>query len=79
MHPFISGIQTHALTASARAKDAVERLAAWAEAGRNPEPDERGSYSTEMVVIISAIVLLALTIVAIIVKKTVDKANSINF
>lgn len=40
---------------------------------------ERGSSSAETAVIIAAIVLLAVTVITIIGKKVIDKANSISF
>jgi len=40
---------------------------------------ERGSSSAETAVIIAAIVLLAATVITIIGKKVIDKANSISF
>lgn len=40
---------------------------------------ERGSSSTETAVIIAAIVVIAATVITIIGKKVIDKANSISF
>lgn len=49
-------------------------------AERMAEQDrERGSSSAETAVIIAAIVLIAVTVITIIGKKVIDKANSISF
>jgi hypothetical protein len=71
--------QDLALSAFVRTRNAAARLTGWAEAHTDHDGDERGSYSTEMVVIVAALVVLAVSIVAIIAKKALDKANSISF
>jgi len=67
-----------ALAAFVRARTTVTQLTIWAETRADPDADERGS-STETVVLIAGFVLLAVAVVAIITKKVLDKANSINF
>lgn len=77
----IAGIQQHALTAYARAHAACCRLTDWALERSRPyeDGDDAGNYSTEMVVIIAGVVVLAIAVVAVISKKVLDKANSLNF
>jgi hypothetical protein len=67
----------HALATLTRAQCALHQLENWAKDNADPKR-ERGSYSTEMTVVIAAIVLLAIAVVAIIAKKVLDKANSIS-
>lgn len=67
-----------ALAASVRARTTATQLITWAETRTDPDADERGS-STETVVLIAGFVLLAVAVVAILTKKVLDKANSINF
>jgi len=43
------------------------------------ERDERGSSTTETVLIIAGLAVLALTVLAVIGKKVLDKADSISF
>jgi hypothetical protein len=73
----------HVLSAIGRAHSAYLALAEWASAQRvqpgDGEQEEAGNYSTEMVVIIAGIVLLAVALLAVITKKVLDKADSINF
>jgi hypothetical protein len=70
--------QQQALSAVASAQRTLEKLNAWAENKRADPERERGGYSTEMTVVIAAIVLLAIAVVAIIAKKVLDKASSIS-
>ena len=55
----------------------ADRAARYTQPGEDKE--EAGNYSTEMVVIIAGIVLLAIGVLAVITKKVLDKANAIDF
>jgi hypothetical protein len=78
----IAGAHERALSLLGRAHGAYLRLTDWAAyhaRSNDSDEDEAGNYSTEMVVIIAGIVLLAIAVLAVITKKVLDKADSLSF
>ncbi|WP_034266593.1 hypothetical protein [Actinospica robiniae] len=78
----IPGAQDLVLSVISHVHGRYLKLADWAARYAQPSEstqDEAGNYSTEMVVIIAGIVLLAIGVLAVITKKVLDKANSIDF
>lgn len=77
----IAAAQDYVLSALARAHGRYLALTDWATRTTDTQSidDEAGNYSTEMVVIIAGIVLLAIALIAVITRKVMDKANAIDF
>ena len=78
----IAGAHDRVLSLLGRAHGAYLRLTGWAAYHARSDDsgqDEAGNYSTEMVVIIAGIVLLAIGVLAVITKKVLDKADSLSF
>lgn len=77
----IAAAQDYVLSVFARAHSRYLTLTDWATrtADSQSSDDEAGNYSTEMVVIIAGIVLLAIALIAVITRKVMDKANAIDF
>lgn len=72
-------VHTYALATYLCAHTALDRLDAWASEPVTDSESERGSYSTEVVVVLALIVVMAVSVVTVIAAKVLSKANSISF
>ena len=70
-----------ALSLLLRARRILDAITEWSteQAEHADAEAERGSYSTEFIVVVAAVVLFAVAVIAIIAKKVTDKANELNF